>query len=172
MCVTHLVRRHSAKLTMPTIPSQTFVTASSAIVASASVPPHLIRTYQRPRGQVETSPQGHAWQIVEAVLATMATPPHFAPFPISHEGHGYTFQDAGPFGFTNPSRLAHDEALCLFPKMHLHTFVSLGAGLPKLIRMVNTLLTDPLERYIRWVIEVANDPERVHDALAGELRRL
>jgi hypothetical protein len=148
------------------------VTATPVNVASASVAPHLIRNYPPPRGQVATSPHGHPWQIIEAALATMATPPRFAPLPIHFQGSEFAFQDAGPFGYTNPSRLAHDEALCLFPAMHLNTFVSLGAGLPKLLHLGDASKTDPRERYMKWIVEVANGTELVHDSLAAELRKL
>jgi hypothetical protein len=151
---------------------QTFVTTSSANSGSAGVLPYLVRNYPAPKGQVATSPHNYSWKIVEAALATMATPSHFAPFSIHFQGLDYAFQDAGPSGFTNPSRLAHDEALCLFPKMYLNTLVSLGAGLPKLLRLQDRSPADPRERYIAQLVRVAHDTERVHNDLASELRRL
>ena len=70
-----------------------------------------MRDLQVPRGQVSSSPQGHKWSVIDAVLATMATPPYFDPVTIVYQGSTYKFRDAGPLGFTNPARLAYDEAI-------------------------------------------------------------
>lgn len=111
---------------------KTFVTVVSQ-GGAAGVDAYRVRSYQRPRGEVETSPSGHSWSIREAARGTSAAPMYFAPLEIK-SGHGrpYVFQDAGASGFNNPAKIALDEAEKLFPNDEI-VLISLGTGLGTLV---------------------------------------
>lgn len=134
--------------------------------ATAIVSPYLLRTYNTPRGEISAAPEGHAWTLLEAALATIASPPCFDAFPIG----GFSFQDAGPAGFTNPSQLALEEARKLFSGRRLRHFVSLGAGLPSPLELRNLSQMDHRDLHLEQLVKVAQDTERVHYSISGELQ--
>jgi hypothetical protein len=135
--------------------------------ATAIVSPYLVRTYNTPIGEISAAPAGHAWTILEAALATISSPLYFDAFPIGD----FRFQDAGPAGFTNPSQLTFEEARALFPGHRLRHFVSLGAGLPSPLELRNLSQMDRRDLYLEHLEKVANDTERVHYSISGELQK-
>jgi hypothetical protein len=116
---------------------------------------------------MSAAPKGYAWTILEAALATIAGPGYFDPLSIED----FSFEDAGPVGFANPSQLAYNEARALFPEHRLRHFISLGAGLPSLLELRNLSAFDHPSLHFEYLKKIANYTKRVHDSLAGELQK-
>jgi hypothetical protein len=109
--------------------------------------------------------------VLEAALAAISSPVYFGPLLIVRGDAEYRCQDASPFGFTNPSRLAYHEAMCLFPRARLNTFVSLGAGLPTLLNLEGMSQQNLARDYMERITRVSSDTEGVHHSLARELQK-
>lgn len=56
--------------------------------------------------------------------------------------------------------------------MHLGTFVSIGAGLPKLLSRNDISSVNPAWAYMEHTVKVATDTENVHKSVATELKKL
>ena len=83
---------------------------------------------------------------------------------IEHYGTSYKFEDAGPSGHSNPSMIAVFEAEKLFIGKSRNTLVSIGTGLQSLVQP-NAREMSREERIAYQLQAVANDTERVHDAV-------
>jgi hypothetical protein len=136
-------------------------------MSGVSLPPYLIRTYPVPVGEVSPSPTGHKWSIIDAALATTATPGLFDPHSISSRGIEYTFRDPGLSGFSNPAGLAHEEATRLFPSRRLNVLLSMGYGLPSLIDERSQAFD-----LASHLLRVSGDAEKKHEELAAMFMKL
>jgi predicted acylesterase/phospholipase RssA len=145
------------------------VEASLDRVPGVRGPPYLIRTYPVPSGEVKPSPSGHQWSVIDASLATTATPGLFPPHSISSDGQEYTFQDPGLSGSSNPAGLAREEAARLFPSRRLNVLLSMGCGLASLIHEEDQSQAFDLANHL---VTVSSDAERQHEELAKMFRRL
>ena len=85
----------------------------------------------------------HQWLIREAARATSAAPTYFPPLNL---GSGYTFVDAGAFGFNNPTTLVLKEAELIpeFAGRSIGCVVSIGTGLASLARAVGPSTLNPI----------------------------
>jgi hypothetical protein len=106
---------------------------------------------------------------MDAALATTATPGLFPPHSISSRGMEYTFQDPGFSGFSNPARLAYEEAARLFPSRRLNVLLSMGYGAPSLIQERDRSQAFDLASHF---VAVSSDAERQHEELARMFMRL
>jgi Patatin-like phospholipase len=110
---------------------QCFVTTVPGQLATV-ITPTIIRSYPDPPRSTVFS---HQWLIREAARATSAAPTYFPPLNL---GNGYTFKDAGAFGFNNPTSLVLKEAEQIpeFDGRSIGCVVSIGTGLANLARAV------------------------------------
>jgi hypothetical protein len=81
----------------------------------------------------------------------------------------YTFQDPGLSGFSNPARLAYEEAARLFPSRRLNVLLSMGYGAPSLIQERDRPQAFDLASHFA---AVSSDAERQHEELAKMFMRL
>jgi hypothetical protein len=151
---------------------QTFVSTVSAKLLGATSLPHLVRSYAPRRGQTAPPPHGHRWLVTEAILAATAEPPHFPPLSIRERGTTYEYQDASLSGFSNPTSIAVEEARALFHEKSLKSLVSLGAGLPDLVKPGRTLRIDSAKQLMAKLHAVAKHTERVHNDVFKMVQRL
>ena len=118
-------------LTYTYVQHQCFVTTVPGQLANV-ITPTIIRSYPDPPRSTVFS---HEWLIREAARATSAAPTYFPPLNL---GNGYTFVDAGAFGFNNPTSLMLKEAEQIpeFAGRSIGCVVSIGTGLASLARAV------------------------------------
>ena len=102
-------------------------------INSAGVDAYRIRSYPRPRDEIDPAPYGHKWTIFEGARGTCATPLYLSPLTIQCGHATFAFQDAGFSGFNNPAKVAMDEAKKVFGTDATITLVSVGTGLRSLI---------------------------------------
>eukprot|EP01113_Clastostelium_recurvatum_P049010 TRINITY_DN9016_c0_g1_i1.p1 TRINITY_DN9016_c0_g1~~TRINITY_DN9016_c0_g1_i1.p1 ORF type:complete len:552 (-),score=175.96 TRINITY_DN9016_c0_g1_i1:4-1659(-) len=90
--------------------------------------PYLFRNYEHPRAGTSTrgSSNHYVW---EAVRATTAAPVYFKPYT----SHSDLFVDGGLMA-NNPTMLAMEEALMLWPDVPVSLIVSVGTGIQNLVR--------------------------------------
>jgi hypothetical protein len=131
-------------------------------VAGGHRPPYLIRNYAVPLGEVVPTPRLYQWSITDAALAATANPDLFPPHSITNEGSTYYYQDTSLSGYSNPSVLAHEEAMRLFPDKKLNVLLSIGPGQPALIRKDDE---SQIYAVLDHLKEVAGDAEKAHEDL-------
>jgi hypothetical protein len=139
------------------------------------ITPTIIRSYPDPPRCPVFS---HQWLIREAARATSAAPTYFPPLNL---GDGYSFKDAGAFGFNNPTSLVLKEAEQIpeFVGRPIGCVVSLGTGLASLARPVGpsdlSPTTDPeitTQHIIGRTLENARKLFRTPREAGGRLRQL
>lgn len=136
---------------------QCFVTTVPGQLAAVRTPT-IIRSYSDPPQSAIFS---HEWLIHEAARATSAAPTYFPPLNL---GGGYTFIDAGAFGFNNPTSIVLEEAELIpeFSGRSIGCVVSLGTGLASLARATgpskgsnSNLISDAEQRFSQRTLENA-----------------
>ena len=134
------------------------------------VPPYLLRNYSRQRkGKVQPTPLGPKWLVRDAILASTATL-HFSPCSVPHRNSIYKYEDASSAGWSNPAKLAWDEADAVFPGKRMNVLLSMGIGLPNLIKPENASRGENwLNERIQQLEQVAHDTERDHRDLMKAL---
>ena len=155
----------------PTIQHQCFVTTVLAQLATV-ITPTIIQSYPDPPRSTVFSYQ---WLVREAARATSAVPTYFPPLNL---GSGYTFKDAGAFGFNNPTSLVLKEAgqIPEFDGWPIGCLVSIGTGLASLARAVgpsnlNTIVdpnitTQPIiQRTLQNAKKLFKTPSEAYDRL-------
>jgi hypothetical protein len=126
--------------------------------AAASNPSHPVslRNYKHRGSSLNST-------IVDAICATMATPPYFSPIKFGPRGRQQAF-NGGPRGANNPTRELLKEASTAFGKEKLVAqIVSLGSGRSDISSMERNLDTEGINSPFQ---EMATDCETVAKELS------
>lgn len=105
-------------------------------------------------GGVSASPHNHQWLITEAILASLATPPYFEPLEIVSNLSVFRYRE--PLGHNNPASTALHEASRTFSRKHLGSFISLGAGLPRLLDFKDPSPVSSMQSWIGYLVGILN----------------
>lgn len=145
--------------------AKTFITIVSKIGA-AGVEPYRVRSYPTPPTEIDPSPYGHKWTVLQCARGTCAAPLYLSPLRIASGNSIYLFQDAGSSGFNNPAKIAASEAQAVFGADAAITLVSLGTGIKSLVgkwkdlNEARRVMDDQVDSVMNQIVESAEQTDK------------